>query len=154
LSGSILATPLVLQELAIDVSLALAVSATVAFGLLALGGRSKSPALRFMANHLKMAMLALAPAVVATFAWPILYLGSPRQGAGMALMIAAMLFCITWAWVQTRWIALHLTELMGKKHERLWKTLAFTGQALGVLASGPIFFGTLLVLKAMNVDVA
>jgi hypothetical protein len=146
------ATPLILRELAIDTSIALAVSSIFLFGLLALGSRSQSPALRFMANHLKTAMAALAPAVVATLAWPILYRKSGGNGAGVALMIVALLICIAWAWVQTRWITSHLTELMGRKHERLWKSLVFAGQTVGVLASGPIFFGALSALRALNVE--
>lgn len=106
-----------------------------------------------MANHLKAAMAALGPTVAATLAWPILYLGSPGSRAGILLTIPALLFCIGWAWLQTGWITNHLTELTGERHKRLWKTLAFACQTLGVLASAPIFFGTLYMLKTLNVEV-
>ena len=147
------ATPLILRDLAIDVSVALAGAAILAFGLLTVGAKSQSPALKLIANHLRMALAALAPAAVATVAWPILYLGTRRQGAGIALMLAALALCVAWAWIQTRWITRHLTELMGPRHERLWKTVTFAGQTLAVLASGPLFFGTLFVLKVLQVDI-
>lgn len=94
----------------------------------------------------------MSPAVVSMLAWPILYHNSRDNSAGIALMIVALLICIAWAWAQTRWITSHLTELMGKKHERLWKSVVFAGQTVGVLASGPIFFGALSILRALNVD--
>jgi hypothetical protein len=119
----------------------------VAVGILSLGVLSRSPATSRTATRVVGCLAAFLPSTVAALGWPILYFG-----AGMAVVLMPFVLggCIVWAWVLSRQVADHLSELAVWPKRRFVRAVVFAGQSLSVVATGPLFGYVLGLLESMG----
>ncbi len=122
----------------------------VAAGVVSLGLQSRSPATSKTAVHTAGCLASLLPPTVAALGWPTLYFG---LFLAMPLMLLVLVACIGWAWIQSRSVACHLSELLALRRVRLLRAVAFVVQSLAVLATGPLFGYFLNTLQSLGYKV-
>jgi len=125
-------------------------TALVAAGLLSLAIQSRSPATSQAATHAAGCLTALLPPAVAALGWPTLYFGA---GLAVLLMPLVLVACIGWAWVQSRRVAGHLSELTDWRRVWLVRVVVFMAQALAIVATRPLFAYFLNMLESMGYKV-